>query len=225
MLKERKKILLGLVTLLLLTTFNSYEGNAEIRNINSQMHRPLFGSYFKEPIIIEKEVVVYVDKEPEVESETVEEYSVHEEIVTQPLNYYFNIFEPTNYSYDDIYKALDTAPHSGLQHLIPAFIDAEDIYGVNALYLLSTIGWESGWGRYHSGFNNIAGWKGGPGGTWSDFDSEYECIMTVAESLSTYYKDSVGPYLIDVTGMYCPDPGYRDNILQIMGEMESEILY
>lgn len=225
MLREGKKILLGLAMLLLGTTFNGFDVHSEIRTINSQMHRPIFGSYFKDPIIIEKEVVVYVEKEPEVEPDIAEEYSVQEEIVVQPLNYYFDVFEPTNYSYDDLYKALDTAPHSGLQHLIPAFIDAEDIYGVNALYLLSVIGWESGWGRYHSGFNNIAGWKGGPGGTWSDFSSEYECIMTVAEALSTYYRDSVGCYLLDVARMYCPDPGYRDNILQIMNEMESEILY
>lgn len=230
---EKKKITgVGMVNALVLVFLIFSSGvllsnnqPVQTRSITTNVEqRSEFGSYFKEPMIIEKEVIVYVEPEPMVAS-IEEPEPIIEEIIVQPIDGNFDIFTPSNYTYDDLYKALDEGPHAGLQHLIGAFMDAEDIYGVNALYLMSTIGWESGWGRYHSGYNNIAGWKGGPGGTWSDFDSEYDCVMTVAEALSTWYRETVGGSLSSVTSMYCPDPGYTDSILQIMYEQQSKILY
>ena len=180
------------------------------------------GTYFKEPIILEKEVIVYVEPEP-VETIVDEPIETIEHNI-QPINGYFDIFIPSNFTYDDLYKALSSGPHAGLQHLIGAFIDAEQIYGVNSLYLMSTIGYESGWGKYHSGLNNLGGWKT-LDGSWRDFSSEYECIMTIAEGLSTSFREDVGGSLYAVTSRYCPDPGYMDMLMQIMQEQQNKILY
>ena len=140
-----------------------------------------------------------------------------EEYQPQVLSGWFNVFQPSNLTADDIIRMLGESRDT-MRHLAQAFVNAEDVYGVNALYLASTIGLESGWGRYHSGYNNVAGWKYSTG--WADFNSEYECIMTVAEGLSTHFRETVGDYLYDITAMYCPEPGYVDNILTIMWELE-----
>lgn len=145
-----------------------------------------------------------------------------EEYQPQVLSGWFNVFQPSNLTADDIIRMLGES-RSTMRHLAQAFVNAEDVYGVNALYLASTIGWESGWARYHSGWNNVAGWKYSTG--WADFNSEYECIMTVAEGLSTHFRESVGDYLGDITSMYCPEPGYTDNILTIMWELEQGYYY
>ena len=146
---------------------------------------------------------------------------VVEEYQPQVLSGWFNVFQPSNLTADDIVRMLGES-RSTMRHLAQAFVNAEDVYGVNALYLVSTIGWESGWARYHSGYNNVAGWKSSDG--WADFDSEYECVMTVAEGLSTHFRESVGDYLYDIAAMYCPEPGYVDNILTIMWELEQGLL-
>lgn len=194
---------------------------SEQKALTASLEPRVIGSYFKEPMVIEKEVVVYVEVEKQpriIEEPIVVEHNI------QPINGYFDIFTPTNFTYEDMYKALDDSSHSGLLHLAEAFVDAEQIYGVNSLYLMSTIGFESGWGKYHSGYNNLGGWKNADG-TWRDFDSEYDCIMTVAEGLSTSFREDVGGSLSAVTSRYCPDPGYMDMLMQIMEEQQNKIIY
>lgn len=152
-------------------------------------------------------------------------YSPLEEYpIIQPIDDNFDIMTPTNYTVDDLSKALSSDAHQGLLPFADVFIEAEDTYGINALYLMSTIGWESGWGEHRSNTNNIAGWKDPNTGGWRYFNSEYECIMTVAAEVSTLWVDAVGSSLGNITSRYCPTPGYGDNIKLIMSERQNKIL-
>lgn len=157
--------------------------------------------------------------------EEVIEEPIFEPPVIQPINDSFDIMTPSNFTVDDISDALNTESHQGLLPFASAFVEAEDTYGINALYLMSTIGWESGWGKYHSNTNNIAGWKDPNTGGWRYFNSEYECIMTVAAEVSTLWVDSVGSSLGSITSRYCPSPGYGENIKLIMSERQNKISY
>ncbi len=81
---------------------------------------------------------------------------------------------------------------AALKHdLVPLasyFLEAEELYGVNACYLASIAALESGWGRYQFRENNLFGF-----GQMS-FDSPEECIYYVAEFLSINYLSENGRY-------------------------------
>lgn len=172
-----------------------------------------------EPITIEKEVIVYVEKEPEeVKPEESKEEIVEEPvIVEQPIDYNFDIMIASGLTSDDLTTALGPI-RSGMIPYVDYIIEAEQIYGVNALYLTAVLGFESGWGQYESGANNIAGWKGNDG-YFRNFVSVRDCILTVAEGLSTDFVNDVGSKISDVAIRYCPDYGYLDTLLQIMNEL------
>lgn len=191
----------------------------------------------EEGVIVEEEIV----EEPVVEEETIVEeqpevqpFSVTQEEVVVPevveptiqaINTNFDILTPSNFTAEQLSSALQTYPHNNLLQFVDIFIEAEKTYGINALYLMSTIGWESGWGRYLSNTNNYAGWKDPSTGGFRYFNSPYECIMTVAEEVSTLWTQSVGSSLGNIAARYCPTPGYVDNIMLIMSERQNHILY
>lgn len=162
-----------------------------------------------------------MDPEP-VETEVVEEEIVKEvvQITKQPLDYNFNIMIPSGYTEEDLLRSLGGI-RNGIEDSIGAIVMAEKIYGVNALYLLAVLGYESGWGTVESGYNNIAGWK--VDGAWSNFESRYQCIMEVANGLANDFSLDVGPRIYDITARYTPDEGYVDTLLQIMSELEANI--
>lgn len=210
---------IGFMFTLLLGCDTYLNHEEEIRQYNSSMTtvQAISNRIAKyTPDIVVDEPVEEIAVARDIPEPVVEEYQ------PQVLSGWFNVFQPSNLTADDIIRMLGES-RSTMWHLAQAFVNAEDVYGVNALYLASTIGWESGWARYHSGYNNVAGWKYSTG--WADFNSEYECIMTVAEGLSTHFRESVGDYLGDITSMYCPEPGYVDNILTIMWELEQGYYY
>jgi beta-N-acetylglucosaminidase len=91
---------------------------------------------------------------------------------------------PSDVSTEELAAALkyDLVP------LAPYFLEAEELYGVNACYLASIAALESGWGRYQFRKNNLFGF-----GQMS-FDSPEECIYYVAEFLATNYLSENGRY-------------------------------
>lgn len=223
--KERFYIMLYLLTILLLILSSTYilfkynklkeqKLELDMRYIGRSIDLP-------RPKVIEKEVIVYVEKEQESEPELAVA-DITPQINLQPINYNFDIMTPSNLKSEDVIRALGDV-RKGLHTVADYIIQAEQTYGVNALYLTAVLGLESGWGKYEHGINNIAGWKGGPNGTFSNFESRYDCIMTVAEGLSTHFVDRVGSNISDVAIMYCPDYGYLDLLLQIMGELQNNI--
>lgn len=221
--KERYLLMLYLLTVVLftMTTTNLIFRYNELKEQKTKVEVEYIGLRNRLPVpkVVEKEVIVYVEKE--VEPEPVEAKAVPE-VHLQPINSDFDIMVSSGLSTDDIIRALGNA-RSGLHDCADAIVEAEQTYGVNALYLAAVLGLESGWGKYEHGNNNIAGWKGGPNDTFSNFNSRYECVMTVARGLSTHFVNSVGSDISDVAIMYCPDYGYLDLLLQIMGELNNNL--
>ena len=188
-----------------------------------------------ETVVIEREVYIeeraipelVIEEVPVLESETdllytskpIEEVEI---IEPQEITRDFNVFQPCGYDAEDLTRALSTESHQGLLPYVNTFLEAEETYGVNAFYLICKLGYESGWGKYMADRNNIGGWTDGNGG-FQSFESVEECILHIAENLSTVYRDAVGDRLEDVSEMYCPDNGYVNTLLQIMRERESVI--
>lgn len=171
--------------------------------------------YTIEPI----EVSVIEEVVPEPSIEVVEEVPIVDEPVIQAVNYNFDVFQPSNISTE---QASNVLAGTGLSHLASAFVDAEQQYGVNSIYLMATMGLESGWGKFKSANNNIAGWTNGKGG-YRSFPSEYDCIMYVARNIEADYKPRVGNTLVGVTTRYCPEPGYTTKVSTIINELQSKI--
>ena len=142
-----------------------------------------------------------------------------EEIQPQEITLGFDILSESGYTTEDLIRMLSDDAHSGLLPYVDAIKKAEDEYGVNALYLTCKLGLESGWGKYETGTYNIAGWMNYDG-TWRNFSSPEDCVMTVARNLATTYKDTVGTSLGAVCSRYSTNPEYSYVLMDIMEEMQ-----
>lgn len=142
-----------------------------------------------------------------------------EEIQPQEIDLGFDILSDSGYETEDLVRMLSDDTHSGLLPYVDAIKKAEDEYGVNALYLTCKLGLESGWGKYETGTYNIAGWMNNDG-TWRNFSSPEDCVMTVARNLATTYKDTVGTSLGAVCSRYSTNPEYSYVLMDIMEEMQ-----
>lgn len=140
----------------------------------------------------------------------------------QTINNNYNVFQPSNLTTEQLQSALNNTYGAKLAPHASTFIHAEKEYSVNAIYLASTIALESGWGKYTTGSNNIAGWTLSRGG-YRSFSSRDDCILYVARNLSSDYKPRVGEKLKDVTGRYCPEPTYPGKVKSIMNILQTEI--
>lgn len=142
-----------------------------------------------------------------------------EETQPQEIDLGFDILADSGYEIEDLVRMLSDDAHSGLLPYVDAIKRAEDEYGVNALYLTCKLGLESGWGKYETGTYNIAGWMNNDG-TWRNFSSPEDCVMTVARNLATTYKDTVGTSLGAVCSRYSTNPEYSYVLMDIMEEMQ-----
>lgn len=137
----------------------------------------------------------------------------------QEITLGFDILSDSGYETEDLVRMLSDDAHSGLLPYVDAIKKAEEEYGVNALYLTCKLGLESGWGKYETGTYNIAGWMNYDG-TWRNFSSPEDCVMTVARNLATTYKDTVGTSLGAVCSRYSTNPEYSYVLMDIMEEMQ-----
>ncbi|MFI3173944.1 MAG: glucosaminidase domain-containing protein [Bacillota bacterium] len=161
----------------------------------------------------------------EIQNETVDSDISNEPTIVftpQEITRQFDVLYPSAYTKEDLIKALSTENHKKMIPYVDTLIQAEELYGVNAFYLLCKLGYESGWGRHMAGKNNIGGWTDGKGG-FRDFASVDECILHIAENIATSYKDAVGSSLGMVSARYCPTDGYVEMLLQIMRERKKVI--
>lgn len=143
-----------------------------------------------------------------------------ESIIRQPITRDFDVFQPSNYTYEDLSLSLSKGSYRTMLPYVDTLIKAEELYGVNALYLMCKLGLESGWGKYTSGINNIGGWTT-DSGSFMNFDSVEDCILHIAKNLSTRYRESVGGRLEDVCRRYCSDEGYIETLTGIMIDREA----
>lgn len=134
----------------------------------------------------------------------------------------FDILTPCGYSYEQLLYSVSDDYRCEMTRILPTIIEAEERYGVNALYLMCKLGLESGWAKYTSGENNLGGWTSADG-SYMDFNSEEECVLYIAEKLSTEYKDISGTRLEDVCERYCPCSEYTETLVDIMNGRKDKI--
>lgn len=97
---------------------------------------------------------------------------------------------------------LEGALYYDLKESAYAFVECEEMYGVNSILLSSLAALESGWGRSELAINqnNLFGWKN-DSGEYATFSSKEECIYHVASCLSENYLSEDGTYYSGGTGI------------------------
>ena len=152
----------------------------------------------------EEEMKLKIEEE---ERKQLEAKRIEEESRVPHFNPY-NLRETSNLTRDKAYKMLEG---SALQSAAHAYIYAEEVYGVNAIFLMALTSVESGHGRSELAMyrNNIGGVIGS-NGEWAYFSDWGECIMYIANFLSESYLSEDGVYFngYSVDGVnvkYCQD--------------------
>ena len=110
-----------------------------------------------------------------------------------------------------------------------AYIEAENKYNVNAIFLLALSVHESFWGKSDRAINqnNITGYNvTSDSANGKDYNSKEECLLDTAKLLGEeyfsskglFYKGSLDIYTINKT--YCPVGGYTwsDDIVNIAND-------
>lgn len=145
-----------------------------------------------ENLIIE-EVTLEKQESLDIDNLVVEELLIVEELVVE------EILPPADSLLSSSNVTVEELESSLYYELIPlasCFLEAEELYGVNACYLASIAGLESGWGRYQFKENNLFGFGS------KSFESPEECIYYVAEFLATEYLSEDGRYYGGGTTLY-----------------------
>ena len=129
----------------------------------------------------------------------------------------YNLLEPSNITREEAYIMLEG---TALQTLSNAYVYMEELYGVNAIYLMSLSAEESGWGRSQLAIthNNIGGIKSSNG--WMYFSDWGECLDYKARLLKNQYLSENGDYfngysIWNVNIKYCEQNTWADNINSI----------
>lgn len=109
-----------------------------------------------------------------------------------------------------------------LKPLAPYFVQAQETYGIDAVFLAAVAAEESGWGRYQFRKNNIFGFEN------CDFDSLEQCIDYAANWLSYKYLTPSGVYyeglsVVDVNKHYNGRSDWEDHVVAIMGQIVDRI--
>ena len=140
----------------------------------------------------------------------------------QPINWEFDISKTNEYTMEQLGEMFRGPYYDKIRPYINTFIAAEQMYGINAFFLMCLTGLESGWFKYTSGENNIAGWMSNDG-SFMDFGSIEECIMHVAAGITNNYIPRIGSNIGKVAYHYCYNEGYTQALLNIMCERVSSI--
>ena len=137
-----------------------------------------------------------------------------------------NLLEPSNITREQAYQMLEG---KALQTLSNAYVYMEELYGVNAIYLMALRAEESAWGRSELAItkNNIGGIKASDG-SWRYFDSWGDCLDYKTRLLKNQYLSENGSYynglsIWNVNEMYCEQKTWSDNINNIANGLISKI--
>lgn len=134
-----------------------------------------------------------------------------------------NLNSKSGLTAQEINKLLEGTEMEGLGE---AFVQAEQQYGINALYFTAHAIWESGWGisNLAKKKNNLFGFKAydhDSYGSAETFSSKSECILKVAQYIKENYlteggKHYNGANLIGMNIKYSSDKEWADGIAQVM---------
>lgn len=127
---------------------------------------------------------------------------------------------------DTLYYYTTEELEKGLLHdlkpLAPLFVQAQDKYGIDAVFLAAIAAEESGWGRHQFRKNNVFGFYG------PEFESLDHCIDYVANFLLTKYLTPDGKYykgtsVAAVNTYYNGRDTWEDHVTKIMTNIVNRI--
>jgi beta-N-acetylglucosaminidase len=142
--------------------------------------------------------------------------------------------KPANITADEIVNFFNQKrPDSPLKNYAQSFIDAQNKYGVNALYLVAHAIWETGWGGSDLGTykHNLYGYGAFnvcPFTCGYYFPSESDSINKVSFQVRTdyldptgdYYEPSYGPTLTGMNVHYATDQNWKTGIANLMASIK-----
>lgn len=114
----------------------------------------------------------------------------------------------TGLSADEFNELIDTiAEHREIDDCIfsgtgDSFVEVEETYGINGIYLLTIFTNESSFGEKNIRANNAAGIK--IGGKYTSFDSINDCILYLGKLLKTYDEKYKRDTFSEIGDRYCP---------------------
>lgn len=114
----------------------------------------------------------------------------------------------TGFTEDDFNELIEIiADHRDIDNCIfsgtgNSFVEVEERYGINGLYLLAIFTNESGFGEKNIRTNNAAGIK--IGGEYTSFDSINDCILYLGKLLKTYDEKYKRDTFSEIGDRYCP---------------------
>lgn len=174
---------------------------------------------------IKKEEEERLKKEEERLRKEQEEITYRNSKTNIPYINFYDLTEKSNISIEALRNFLERK-ESKLSYYAETYVECEEIFGVNALFLATLTSSESWHGKSDlaNSHNNIGGVKTSDGSTYRYFDSKSDCIYFIAELLSKYYLNPNGSLyyteyggktVYDVNHYYCPnDNNYWSNFLQ-----------
>lgn len=197
------------------------EALSEVQEISSE-------NVEKENNILEEENLEEVEVLEEVED------IVEEEVLKEVHFNSQNVLEISNVTEEQLYRALEG---TALYELTPIYIEAEQLYGVNALFIVSLTAQESAWGTSDRAVydNNLTGF-----GVYSassegiNAQSKRDNILKTTAWLKEAYLSETGDYfnghsIRSINKSYCldeyenPDYHWSNNITSIGFDLLSEI--
>lgn len=174
----------------------------------------------------EKYGIAVVQTTPDVISDAVsEKASENKNTRNLTLSVNSDLRVASNVTSEEIDKMLEGTKLHGLGS---AFVEAEQKYGVNALYMMGLACLESGFGNsaFAQKRNNLYGWNAvdsNPNNA-SSFTSKKEATLYVASKLQSNYLTEGGVYYegyspraVDVH--YCTDKAHADKIVNIVNNL------
>ena len=147
---------------------------------------------------------------------------------------YKNLREPSNYSAAELNKiySMMNLQDSPLAGKGATFKEAEERYGVNALYLMAHSALESAWGRSQiardkNNFFGIAAYDTSPYLSAKSFDNVDKGILGAAkwirENYIDYGRDHLGNKATGMNVRYASDPYWGEKIASIMMTINSKL--
>ena len=174
----------------------------------------------------EKYGIAVVQTTPDIISDAISEKTSENQIQKNlTLSVNSDLRVASNVTSEEIDKMLEGTKRHGLGS---AFVEAEQKYGVNALYMMGLACLESGFGNsaFAQKRNNLYGWNAvdsNPNNA-STFKNKKEATLYVASKLQSNYLTEGGVYYegyspraVDVH--YCTDKAHADKIVSIVNNL------
>lgn len=137
-----------------------------------------------------------------------------------------NILEKSNITNEEAYVMLEG---SALQTLSRAYVEAERVYGVNAIWLMALNSEESARGESSLAMsnNNLGGVKT-RSGEWAYFSDWGECLFYISNMIKTEYLTEDGLFfngysIYSINEKYCVGGNWSENINTIAYELLEKV--